>query len=53
MYAYLMVRTPAQVTSRVDRLIKQIREMQKPNMHGEKASDIVLVCFRKAVDALY
>ncbi|KAF2138270.1 uncharacterized protein K452DRAFT_234340 [Aplosporella prunicola CBS 121167] len=32
-----------QVTDRLDALIKQIREIQAPNMHGEKPADVVLV----------
>ncbi|KAE9362626.1 putative phosphoglycerate mutase [Stipitochalara longipes BDJ] len=32
-----------QVTDRLDRLIAKIKEVQRPNMHGEKPADIVLV----------
>ena len=32
-----------QVTERLDRLISQIREIQKPHMRGEKPVDILLV----------
>ncbi len=28
---------------RVDHLISEIRELHKPNMHGEKAVDVLLV----------
>ncbi|KAK7528290.1 putative phosphoglycerate mutase [Phyllosticta citriasiana] len=34
---------PAQVTARLDDLIREIRAMQGPYMHGEKAVDVVLV----------
>lgn len=33
-----------QVTDRLDCLIMQIRKIQAPYMHGEKAIDVVLVC---------
>lgn len=32
-----------QVTKRLDRLISEIREYQRPNMNGEKPADVVLV----------
>ncbi|RMZ82874.1 hypothetical protein DV737_g1854, partial [Chaetothyriales sp. CBS 132003] len=35
--------SPGEVTERLDRLIETIREMQRPNMHGEAAADVVLV----------
>ncbi len=36
-----------QVTERLDRLISQIKDIQKPHMRGEKPVDIVLVRLRK------
>jgi hypothetical protein len=36
-------RTPQQVTERLDRLIKEIREVQRPHMDGSKAVDVVVV----------
>ncbi|KAJ9635521.1 hypothetical protein H2199_008524 [Coniosporium tulheliwenetii] len=35
--------SPEQVTARLDALISEIHEIQGPNMHGEKACDVVLV----------
>jgi len=35
--------TPEQVTARLDHLIQKIKDIQRPNMHGENDSDIVLV----------
>lgn len=40
--AYLC-RTPQQTAARLDRLIDEIRRIQKPGMNGEKPSDVVLV----------
>ena len=34
--------SPAEVTSRLDRIIGKIREIQRPYMHGEKGVDVVL-----------
>ena len=39
----IVCRTPQQVTERLDRLIKEIREIQKPHMDGSKAVDVVVV----------
>jgi hypothetical protein len=36
-------RTPQQVTERLDRLIKEIRDIQRPHMDGSKAVDVVVV----------
>jgi broad specificity phosphatase PhoE len=36
-------RTAQQVTARLDSLIEEIHAFQAPNMHGEKACDVVLV----------
>lgn len=38
-------RSAEQVTERVDSLIAEIRELHKPNMHGEHPSDVVLVSY--------
>ncbi|KAK8166315.1 phosphoglycerate mutase family protein [Phyllosticta citrichinensis] len=35
--------SPAAVTARLDDLIREIRELQRPYMHGEKPVDVVLV----------
>ena len=35
--------SPQQVTERLDQLIGQIRKLQEPYMHGEKAADVLLV----------
>jgi broad specificity phosphatase PhoE len=35
--------SPAEVTSRLDRIIAQIKEIQGPHMHGEKGVDIILI----------
>ncbi|KAK7537487.1 phosphoglycerate mutase [Phyllosticta citribraziliensis] len=35
--------SPAEVTARLDDLIREIRDMQRPYMHGEKPVDVVLV----------
>jgi len=37
------LRTAEQVTERLDSLIREIREIQGPNMHGEKHADVVVV----------
>lgn len=36
-------RSPEQFTERLDELIKEIREVHRPNMHGEKACNVLLV----------
>ena len=38
-------RSVQQVTDRLDKLILQIKDIQKPYMHGMKPADIVLVRF--------
>lgn len=38
------VRSPEQVTERLDRLILQIKEVQKPFMRGEEPADVLVVC---------
>lgn len=35
--------TPEQVTTRLDNLIRKIKDIHQPNMHGEKNGDVVLV----------
>lgn len=35
--------TPAEVTTRLDRIISKIREIQSPYMHGEKGVDVLLI----------
>ena len=36
-------RSPEQVAERLDSMIERIREIHKPDMHGENASDVLLV----------
>ena len=36
-------RTPEKVTARLDDLIYEIHAIQGPNMHGEKACDVMLI----------
>jgi hypothetical protein len=36
-------RSPQQVTERLDRLIKKIRDIQRPCMNGERPADVVVV----------
>lgn len=36
-------RSPEQVVERLDSIIERIREIHKPNMHGENACDVLLV----------
>lgn len=38
--------SPQQVTERLDRLIKKIRDIQRPSMDGSKAADVVVVGWR-------
>ena len=38
-----MTRSPEQVVERLDSIIERIREIHKPNMHGEHACDVLLV----------
>ncbi|KAF8864950.1 phosphoglycerate mutase-like protein [Acephala macrosclerotiorum] len=35
--------SPAEVTSRLDRIVTKVKEIQGPYMHGEKAADVVLI----------
>lgn len=37
------VRSPNAVAARIDALISKIRDIQAPNMYGEKGSDVVLL----------
>lgn len=37
------LRSPQEVTERLDSLIREIRVLQKDNMYGEQPSDIVLI----------
>lgn len=39
----LQSRSPEQLVERLDSIIERIREIQKPNMHGENACDVLLV----------
>lgn len=41
-----------QITERLDRLVSQIKEIQKPNMRGEKPSDVLLVCFLSLISTI-
>lgn len=36
-------RSPEQVVERLDSVIERIHKIQKPNMHGENACDVLLV----------
>ena len=38
-----MIRTPQEVTSRIDALIKQIRDFQAPHMKDTEPKDVILV----------
>jgi GTP1/Obg family GTP-binding protein len=42
----LLHRTPEQVKERLDRLIQDIVEIQKPHMHGAQAADVLVVRHR-------
>jgi sedoheptulose-bisphosphatase len=44
--------TPNQVSTRLDNLITKIKDIQGPNMHGERTCDIVLVAHGHILRAL-
>jgi len=38
-------RSPEQVTARLDKLVAQTKDIQRPYMTGERAADVLLVRF--------
>lgn len=38
-----MLRSPEQVAERLDRLVEQIKDTQRPFMRGEKPADVLIV----------
>lgn len=40
-------RSVQQVTERLDRLIRRIKDIQRPHMYGPDPADIVIVCFSR------
>jgi hypothetical protein len=52
-YLLIASRLPHEVTKRLDKLILQIREIQKPYMLGEEPADVLLVRFLSRSSLLY